>query len=320
MQFTALISDTYRSLKSRGLYWVILWISLLLGLLYASLGCTERGWSIFFGALEFPSSFLKAGTDWERSLLLNVLDLLLDYWMLSLALFLAMFSAATIYPDAMRPGAIDLVLSKPVTRLKVFLAKYFGALLFVSVQAAILAGICFLSLCFRLHTAYWGVFWSVGLATLIFSFVYSFNVLMGVLTRSSMTALMLTMLLWFALWITQKIETETGRAIFSRQVIQASNPDFQTLSTTMDQVHQGTHEVMQFFPKTRETGDLFRRFVKAEAPYSLAQIQFGGADQVPTLFQDHRPVLSVGEVIGSGLVFEFVMLLLAYWRFATRDF
>lgn len=39
MQFAALISDTYRSLKSRGLYWVMLWMSIVLGVIYASLGC-----------------------------------------------------------------------------------------------------------------------------------------------------------------------------------------------------------------------------------------------------------------------------------------
>ena len=244
MQFLTLLYDTYRSLKSRGLFWVILWISVVLGLAYASIGCSARGWSIFFGAVEFPSTFLLAGTDWERSLLLTTLDGLLDFWMLTLALVLAMFSCSTIFPDAMRAGAIDLVLSKPVTRFKVFCAKYCGGLLFVAVQAAVLAGICFLSLLIRLHTAYWGVFWSVGLAVLIFSFVFAFNVLMGVLTRSSMSALLLTMLFWFSLWLTQKIHAETGRRLFAQIVSQSDQPDMKTISSTMDQVHDGTGRLL----------------------------------------------------------------------------
>ena len=186
MQLWAIISDTYRSLQSRGLFWVILSISVSLGLLYASMGCDDKGWFICFGAFHFDSDYLRAGTDWERSLLLTSLHGLLDYWCMTYASLLALFAAATIFPDTMKPGAIDLLLSKPISRFQLFIGKYLAALLFVAIQTVILVGICFLSLWGRLDTPYWNIFWSVGLVVLIFSFVFCFTTLIGVLTRSGM--------------------------------------------------------------------------------------------------------------------------------------
>ena len=144
--------------------------------------------------------------------------------------------------------------------------------------------------------------------------------MMGVLTRSSMSALLLTMLFWFSLWLTQKIHAETGRRLFAQIVSQSDQPDMKTISSTMDQVHDGTGRLLQYLPKTRETADLFRRFVKAEAPHSFMEIQFGrkeSASPANSVAEPEKPIL---EVVTSGLIFEAVLLLLAYWHFATRDF
>ena len=318
MQLAALISDTYRSLKSRGLYWVMLWISVVLGVVYASLGCNESGWYLFFGVIKVPSSFLHAGTEWEKSLLMITLDGLLDYWMLTVALVLAMFSASTVFPDSMRQGAIDLILSKPVSRFKVFFAKYCGAILFVAVQALVLAGICFLSLFFRLHILYWPVFWVVGLAVLIFSFIFCFNVLMGVLTGNSMAALLLTMLFWSSLWLVQKIHTATDPGTFKQSISNSDQPDVKSMTMTVELVHKVTSQTLCYLPHTQETGDLFRRFTKEATPHSFQQIMQGNRE--PTIAPIPVHERSIPDVITSGLVFQGVLLVIAFWRFARRDF
>ncbi len=318
MQFAALISDTYRSLKSRGLYWVMLWMSIVLGVIYASLGCNETGWYLFFGVLKFPSSFLHAGTEWEKSLLMTTLDGLLDYWMLTWALVMAMFSASTVFPDSMRQGAIDLVLSKPVSRLKVFFAKYFGAMMFVAVQALVLAGICFLSLFLRLQILYWPVFWVVGLAVLIFSFIFCFNVLMGVLTSNSMAALLLTMLFWSCLWLVQKVHAASDPRIFNQSLRNSEQQDLKSMTSSVEMVHKVTSQTLFYLPHTQETADLFRRFTRAATPHTFQQILEGnrqpGIAPIPVYER------SISDIITSGLVFQGILLGLAYWRFARRDF
>jgi hypothetical protein len=321
-QLVALIADTYRSLKCRGLYWVIFWISIVLGVVYASLGCTANGWSIFFGLYEFPSSFLREGTEWEKSLLLTTLNGLMDYWMMTFAVVLALFPTTTIFPDTMKPGAIDFMLSKPISRFKLFVGKYLGAMMFVVVQAALLTGICFVSVFFRLGILYWEIFWCVGLTTLIFSFIYSLNVFVGVVTRSGVAALLWTALFWFIIWLTQKIEFETGHQFFRQMQVQvqANQGDLQSITGAVQKTHQFTGTVMNYLPRTRQTGDLFRRIIEEKAPHSFEEIMLGG--KLPPIFNQLRPPPEppVWKVIGPGLIFQAVLLLLAFWHFATRDF
>jgi hypothetical protein len=324
MQLWAIISDTYRSLQSRGLFWIILCVSVVLGVLFASLGCHADGWSVLFGALKFESSYLRAGTEWEKSLLLNTLHVLLDNWCMIWASFLALFAAATIFPDAMQPGAIDLLLSKPIGRGKLFLGKYLAALGFVAVQTTVLVTICFLSLWWRLHTAYWGIFWSIGLAVLIFSFVYCVTTLVGILTRSSMAALLWSVLFWFLLWAVQKGEFETGRKIFALTAESLPNEELKKFSGRVQQFHDLATRVMTVLPRTRQTGELFSHVIKADAPYTFTQIfgqSLAPANSIKGMnLGPEAPVRSIHETIRSGVLFQFVVLLLAFWRFRTLDF
>ncbi len=320
MQLWAIISDTYRSLKARGLYWVMLSISVTLGIVYASLGCDATGWSLFFGSLHFDSSYLRAGTEWERSLLLTSLHGLLDSWCMSWASLLALFAAATIFPDTMKPGAIDLLLSKPLSRGKLFLGKYLAALLFVAVQTALLAGICFLSLYGRLHTAYWGIFWSVGLVSLIFSFVFCVTTWIGVLTRSGMAAILWSVLFWFLLWAVQKTEYESGRAIFQNAADNLPAASLQGIANGAQEVHRIAEKCMTFLPRTRQTGELFRWVIKADAQHSFEEILFGGNYPNGMKPPPAPPMPAVWSTISSGLAFEAIVLVLAFWHFRTRDF
>lgn len=298
----------------------MLWISVVLGVIYASLGCSDKGASLFFGLWEFPSTRVIAGTDWERSLLLTTLDGLMDYWMMTLAVFLALFPASTVYPDMMKPGAIDFLLSKPISRFSLFTAKYAATLMFVGYLALVLTTICFLSLWIRLGTPYWGVFWSVGLSMLIFSFVFGFTILFGVLTKSSVNALLLTMVVWFMLWLTQKLEHETGRKLFGVESVSAHNPDLKSVMTTAEKINLYTHQMMEHLPRTRETGYLFRRVIEADAPYSFKEILWGG--RLPSMLnkQESAPKRLVLDTVSAGLLFNAALYLLAYWRFSTRDF
>ena len=45
-----------------------------------------------------------------------------------------MISTASLFPDFLAGGAVDLYLSKPISRLRLFLFKYSCGLLFVALQ------------------------------------------------------------------------------------------------------------------------------------------------------------------------------------------
>jgi ABC-type transport system involved in multi-copper enzyme maturation permease subunit len=319
MQLWAIFTDTFRSLRTRGLFWIILSISLTLGLTYASLGCYEQGWSLLFGMVKIPSDHLRVGTDWERSLLLNCLHGLLDWWCMFFASVLALFATSTIFPDTMQPGAIDLLLSKPLSRFKLFMGKYIAGLWFVALQTFILVAICFLSLCWRVHTAYWHLFWSVGLVVLIFSFIFCVSTLLGIFTRSSITALLWSILFWFVLWAVQKTEHETNPNNLLRAA-QTLGPGFAKASSNMENIHRITSTTMKFLPRTRQTGELFTQLIKADAPYSFEQILFHNQAAFLQNLTAPVPANSVWDTISSGVYFQLAILLIAFRRFQTRDF
>jgi ABC-type transport system involved in multi-copper enzyme maturation permease subunit len=60
-------------------------------------------------------------------------------WAKWAALVLALISTASIFPELIASGSIDLYLSKPISRLRLFLTKYVGGLLFVVLQMTIFA-------------------------------------------------------------------------------------------------------------------------------------------------------------------------------------
>ena len=88
----------------------------------------------------------------------------------------------------------------------------------------------------------------------------------------------------------------------------------------MEGFHQAAANMMKFLPRTRQTGELFATIIQADAPYSFEEIVFHV--QIPTglkLSAKNAPP-QFKETVASGLVFECVILLLAFWRFRTRDF
>lgn len=319
MQSLAIITDTFRSLKARGLYWVVLWISVVLGLVYASIGCNESGWYLLYGLIGSDSSWVRAGTEWEKSLLLACANGLMDYWLTSIALLLALFPTGTIFPDTMKPGAIDLLLSKPISKASIFFGKYIGALWFVGVQASILAIICFISLYLRLHIFYWGILWSVALSMLVFSFVYCFNVLIGVMTRSSMAALLWTVAFWFAIWLIQYTEAATGPKALAEFKSVTNDTPLAGISETTQKVHDTSAMIMNFLPRTRATAELFPRLAGTQPEYTLTEVIAGyRIFRKPVL----EPVnfLALRQILLSGVVFEMIILALAFRHFSTRDF
>ena len=124
---TTLLLDSYRLLKARALFWITLGISGLVGLLYLSIGFNEDGMSLFFGLVSFEHELFRKGSEWAELLYIGIFTkFIVPLWITWIAIILGLISTASIFPDFMSEGSIELSLSKPVSRLKIFLTKYFG--------------------------------------------------------------------------------------------------------------------------------------------------------------------------------------------------
>jgi len=207
--FNALLVDSYRELNSRKLFWVVLALSMLIVLVYASIGFDETGMFMFFGLTHIENELLVRGSPLAGLLYRGIFtSFMVGLWLAWAATILALISTMSVFPDFMSGGSIDLVLAKPIGRLRLFLYKYFASLLFVILQVTIFCTGVFLCLVIRLDDWEWRIFWVIPVVVLFYSYLFSISVLVGVVTRSALTALLATLLLWsllFAVNLTDSI-------------------------------------------------------------------------------------------------------------------
>ncbi|MGD0542296.1 MAG: hypothetical protein ABSB33_12340 [Tepidisphaeraceae bacterium] len=194
-QTLALIWDAYRDLNSKKMFWIVLILSALVAASFAAIGLSPTGFKIFYW--EIPSPLLNSKEmppgDFYKSIFLNYG---IGFWLTWLATVLALISTASLFPDFLAGGAVDLYLSKPISRLRLFLTKYLCGLLFVMLQIG-----CFCAASFAvigLRGGAWepGIFLAVPIVLLFFSYLFCFCVLIGVWTRSTVAAVLLTFLFW----------------------------------------------------------------------------------------------------------------------------
>jgi hypothetical protein len=187
-QTLALLLDAYRELNARKMFWISLIISALVMVAFGLLGLNDNGLRILWFDVPVPAP--RFWYKWAFS------ALVVGGWVSWAAMGLALISTASIFPDLLAGGSIDLYLSKPMSRLRLFLTKYLGGLLFVLLQASVFAVASFVV--FGLRGGEWrtSLFLIIPLATLLFSYLFAVCVLVGVMTRSTLAAILVTCLFW----------------------------------------------------------------------------------------------------------------------------
>jgi ABC-type transport system involved in multi-copper enzyme maturation permease subunit len=317
--FITILTDSLRLLRARALFWVTLGMSALVAVLFLSIGFTPTGISGLFGLLNWEQEMLRAGSPMaEAAYLWGFSTFVVGGWLSWVAVGLALISCASIFPDFMAEGSIGISLSKPVRRLTIFLYKYIGSLMFVTLQVGIFALIVFLAIRWRLGVWNASVFWAVPIVVLIFSYLYSVVVLVAVRTRSVLAAIFAAIVVWFVSWVGQKGE-ELLYSLAQSEVTEVAG------KTSFKQWHEMSVWLMAALPKTGETADLLDRLIVAGGQRgigqgamieSMAGDEFGEAAEIDAAVGRH----STGYIVGTSLAFEAVLLGLAAWIFCRKDF
>jgi ABC-type transport system involved in multi-copper enzyme maturation permease subunit len=198
-QTWAIFLEAYRNLNSKKLFWLVLILSALVVVAFACLGINEKGLKIAFWQIDNnifntkqmpPDQFYKT----------IFVQIGIGIWLSWLATILAIISTAGIFPDLLASGSIDLFVSKPISRLRLFITEYTAGLLFVALQVTIFSMACFLVIGFRGGVWEPALFLAVPIMVCFFSYLFSVSTLLGVVTRSTVAALLLTLLFWFFVW------------------------------------------------------------------------------------------------------------------------
>ncbi|MEX2187695.1 MAG: ABC transporter permease [Pirellulales bacterium] len=141
-------------------------------------------------------------------LLARTLSLFTDYVLGGIGIMVALIVTSTFVPRTFETGAVDLLLSKPVSRSLVFLAKVTGGCAFVAVISAYVIGGLYLIAGLRLD--YWNHQFLLCIPLLLFLFAifYSVSALAGVLWRNAIVSVVVALVFWaacFAIGLTKEI-------------------------------------------------------------------------------------------------------------------
>lgn len=337
IQAYTVLLDSLRMLRASKLFWVSLWISLLVALAYASIGFTATGMSVGFGLADFDFALMRKGTrESETFYLLIFTDVIVRFWLGWFSLVLALISTCSIFPQFLQTGSIELALSKPVSRLRLFLLKYLGGLLFVAVQTALFCLVAFIAIGIRLEEWSVSIFWAVPVITFAFSLIYCVGVAIGTLTRSTVFSLLGALLFWAVTLVAQWTEDvlykmayvlpEVGLGVnfSSGQMEQAEDDSESGLKKTYAAIQSAT----TILPKSRECTISLKRLIRFDERSSLLTgVDLGSVfagDQVDPVvkraMEKYELRHSWFSIIGTSLIFEILVLAGAATIFLRRDY
>ena len=197
-QTAAILVNQYHELNSRKLFWISTGLSALVVLAFAVIGVKDGFLSIAIWKTPIAADAIGLTTAAVYKILF--LQFGVGLWLAWLATILALVTTAGMIPDFITSGSIDLALSKPIGRVRLFLTKYTAGLLFVALQVAAFSLASFLVLGVRGGAWEPAIFLAIPLVIVFFSYLFSVCVLLGLLTRSTIAALLLTLLFWFVLF------------------------------------------------------------------------------------------------------------------------
>ena len=194
-QTLAMFLDAYRELNAKRMFWIVLALSGLVVLVFAAVGVKDEKLTLLWFDTPIPIIFPRAEL---YKMMFSAFGI--SIWLAFAATILALISTASIFPDFISGGSIDLYISKPIGRLRLFVTKYLTGLLFVALQVGIFATASYFVIGIRGGVWENGIFLAVPLVVCFFSYLFAACVLFGVITRSTLAAVLLTILCWFFLF------------------------------------------------------------------------------------------------------------------------
>lgn len=242
----ALIRDTFRESLARKIFWGFAGCStaLMLFLLFVlQIDLVE-------GSLAAVQLFGHTGTADVEELVDDAFGGIAAF-LFTAGLFLAIFAAAGLIPTIFEPGRIELLLSKPVSRTRLLLGKYVGALAVVGLHIAYLVVGVWAILGWKTAVWRWEFLWAGALALVAFGVMLSVVTLVAVWSQSMVLS---TMVAYVTLLIS---------ALTSQHDQFARLLDHEWQRELIASVHAA-------LPKVFEMGDLARRLVVGREIEGLA--------------------------------------------------
>jgi ABC-type transport system involved in multi-copper enzyme maturation permease subunit len=242
---------------------------------------------------------------------------LVGNWGAGATMLLSCIVTAFFIPNVLAKGTIDLLIVRPISRPMLFACKFMGGMSFMLLNTAIIiVGIWF---GLGLQTEHWlmSLLLCIPVYTFQFAIFYSVSALVGVVTRSPIVCILAVMFVWVILvaagW--------THWFAVERPRIEAGTDSGSLLDSEWYEIlPEVVHAVL---PRYKDIDWLTARDIRAEmlrpsdmaAPGSSEAYEFQ-LKQLGKQYGNYTwpPALAVSSL------FIVVMLVLAVWRFTSRDY
>ncbi len=119
-----------------------------------------------------------------------------DKFVMSIGIFIAILVTASIIPEMLEPGSLNLLLSKPVFRWGLLLAKFVGGCAFILLCAAVFFSGIWLWMGIQLGMWESAILYSIPIYLVVFAMYYSVSVLAGIWFRSPILCITFAVLFW----------------------------------------------------------------------------------------------------------------------------
>jgi hypothetical protein len=126
----------------------------------------------------------------------QVLSFLVSRLVGNIGVFIALLVTAAIVPQMLDSGAIDLLLSKPVSRPLLFLSKFFGGCAFIFLNATFLIAGLWMIVGWRFGIWSDGLLWTIPVFVFVFAIYYSVSTLAAVIWRNAVISIVASILFW----------------------------------------------------------------------------------------------------------------------------
>jgi ABC-type transport system involved in multi-copper enzyme maturation permease subunit len=222
----------------------------------------------------------------------------------SAIMLLSCIITAFYIPNMLRKGTIDFLLVKPVSRFTLLFYKYIGGLTFMFLNTLVLIGGLWVVI--GLRSSIWepGFLLMIFVLTYQFALFYALSTLGAVLTRSPIVSILICVVLWavlfgmsWAYWgvnLVRPTAASGGEGILPTWVISAVD---------------GAHVALPHYGDLDELGS--KMLYQDLLDPSQAEKQ-----KLDKEYEHYNWV----ETVGVTSAYIVIMLGLAYWRFATKDY
>jgi hypothetical protein len=201
-QTIAIFVDAYRELNHRRLFWITLVLSGLVVAAFAAIGNDEEGLTVLHWSIPFPflsTNFIPQADFYK----FTFAQLGVGYWLAWIATIIGLVSTASIFPDFVDRGSIDLMLSKPIGRARLFFTKFLTGLLFAGLQVTVFTVASFLVIGLRGGDWEPWLFIAIPLVLVFYSYLFAVQAAIGLITGSVIASVIGVFLFWFVVSLVQ---------------------------------------------------------------------------------------------------------------------